>query len=387
MIVLLKIGLALYGVVYALLKLLPVRKKIVFLSRQSNEPSTDIRMTAEEIKRSHPDYETVILCRKIEKNLKGMAGYCFHMFRQMYHMATSEAAVLDSYCILACCLHHRKDFLIIQMWHSIGTMKKFGYSILDSPEGSSRKMAEAMRMHDQYDYIFAGGDSYRPHLAEGFNQDAGKIVTLPLPRVELLKSKDYAESTKEKILSDYPQLADPDKKNVVYCPTFRKEGGEFESQIGAVRELVAAVDAEKYNLILKLHPLSEVDVDAPGVLCDHKYSTMDMLFVSDYVVSDYSCIIYEAAILDRPVYLFAYDFEQYTAARDFYIDYLAEVPGPVCASASEVAAAFGKPYDMEKLAAFRDKYISPESHDETKAIADFIFEKISQKKKKNGGRP
>ena len=133
MIVLLKIGLALYGVIYAVLKRLPVQKKIVFMSRQSNEPSLDIRMTADEIKKSHPDYKTVILCRKIEKNLKGMAGYGLHMFRQLYHMATAEAAVLDSYCIPACCLHHRKGFLIVQMWHSIGTMKKFGYSILDQP--------------------------------------------------------------------------------------------------------------------------------------------------------------------------------------------------------------------------------------------------------------
>ena len=49
MIVLLKIGLALYGVIYAVLKRLPVQKKIVFMSRQSNEPSLDIRMTADEI--------------------------------------------------------------------------------------------------------------------------------------------------------------------------------------------------------------------------------------------------------------------------------------------------------------------------------------------------
>ena len=378
MIVLLKIGLALYGVIYAVLKRLPVQKKIVFMSRQSNEPSLDIRMTADEIKKSHPDYKTVILCRKIEKNLKGMAGYGLHMFRQLYHMATAEAAVLDSYCIPACCLHHRKGFLIVQMWHSIGTMKKFGYSILDQPEGTSRKMAEAMHMHDQYDFVFASGD-YKPHLAEGFNQDIDKIVTFPLPRVELLKRQDYAESIKRKILADYPQLADPDKKNVVYCPTFRKESSEFVSQIDAVEELVAAIDTEKYNLILKLHPLSEVEVDSPGVLCDHTYSTMDMLFVSDYVVSDYSCIIYEAAILNRPVYLFAYDFEQYTATRDFYIDYRAEVPGPVCADAAEVAASVGQPYNMEKLAAFRDRYISPLSHNETKSIVDFIFEQIEKK--------
>ena len=47
-------------------------------------------------------------------------------------------------------------------------MKKFGYSILDKPEGSSSRMARLMKMHENYDFILAAGDGYKAHLAEGF---------------------------------------------------------------------------------------------------------------------------------------------------------------------------------------------------------------------------
>ena len=36
-----------------------------------------------------------------------------------------------------------------------------------------------------------------------------------------------------------------------------------------------------------------------------------MLYISDIVISDYSCIIYEAALLNIPLYFYTYDYEKY----------------------------------------------------------------------------
>ena len=86
-------------------------------------------------------------------------------------------------------------------------MKKFGYSILDKPEGSPSKLAKLMKMHANYDYILAAGEGYKEHLAEGFNYPLDKIVTLPLPRMELLKDEDHRNDTLQKIFKIYPELA------------------------------------------------------------------------------------------------------------------------------------------------------------------------------------
>ena len=114
-------------------------------------------------------------------------------------MATSKAVILDSYCILASVLKHRKSLLIIQMWHSVGTMKKFGYSILDKPEGSSSKIAHLMKMHRGYSYVFCAGEGYVEHIAEGFNISKDIIRIFPLPRVELLQNREYIEQKRKEI--------------------------------------------------------------------------------------------------------------------------------------------------------------------------------------------
>ena len=370
--IIIKLGTVILNFLYSLLKLLPQKKKVVIISRQADDPSLDISMLESKFKELHPEYETVILCKKIGPGLTGKIKYCFHMLTQMYHLATSEIVILDSYCILVSLLTHRKSLLVIQMWHSIGTMKKFAYSILDKPEGSSSKIAHLMKMHKNYDYILAAGDGYKEHLSQGFNYPLEKIVTLPLPRVEVLKDKAYAQNIKERVFSAYPQLNK--KENIVYVPTFRKANDdEF---LVALKDLCDNIDYSKYNLIIKAHPLTDLSNFNGGLaIIDREFSSFDMLFVADYVVSDYSCIMYEAAVLNKPIYLYTYDYENYMATRDIYMDYKKEVPGPICDNGKALKDAIEDgTYDYEKLHFFLNKYVYMGSSHETEDIINFIIE-------------
>lgn len=356
------------NIIYAPLKLLPVQKKLVILSRQSNKPSTDIDMLAAKVSELHPDYKVVVLCRKIEGGMASKLGYGLHILTQMYHLATSEIAVLDSYCIAASVLHHRKKLLIIQMWHSIGTMKQFGYSILDKAEGSSSTVAHAMKMHRNYDYVLGAGEGYRSHLAAGFDFPEDRIVILPLPRAELLSRPDWVDAKRDEILTAHPELKE--SFNVVYVPTFRKGEGcdeEFAEAVDALRNALAA-EGDKYRLVVKAHPLSMVDCDYP------EYSSFDMLTIADAIVSDYSCIIYEGAILGTPIYFYSYDFEEYMSARSMYMDYPAELPSPMFETAEPLAnyIASGE-YDCDALEKFLHKYVAAPCPNATEDIVNFIW--------------
>ena len=370
-----KTGIFVLNIIYSVMKLLPQKRKITFISRQSSRPSLDITMLDRKLRELHSDYETVILCRTLDPGILNKISYAFHMLKQMYHIATSEAVILDSYCIAVSILNHRKKLLVIQMWHSIGTMKKFGYSILDKPEGSSSRIAHLMKMHRNYDYILAAGDGYRDHLAEGFSYPPEKIITLPLPRVEVLKDKEYARRKKEEILGVYPGLKD--RKNIVYVPTFRKvNDDEF---LHALKALCDSVDYSKYNLIIKAHPLTDLSgFDGGKAVRDTRFSSFDMLFISDIIISDYSCIMYEAAVLGKPIYLYAYDFDEYMSTREIYIDYKKEIPSPVCSTAAELMEAVREDsYDYDALDAFLKKYVYMGSRHETEDIISFVFDHIS----------
>lgn len=368
--IILKIGVKILQALYLLFKRLPSKQKISFISRQSNMASLDFILLSEKIQQMHPDYEQAMLCRKIEDGFLLKLKYCCHLLVQMYHLATSKIVILDSYSILVSVLSHKSDLLIIQMWHSVGTMKKFGYSILDQKEGSSSKIAYIMRMHANYDYILAASDGYKTHLAEGFNYPLSKIITLPLPRVELLKDETYAKQKKEEIYKFYPQLKH--KKTILYVPTFRKSNdSSFQN---AIIELADAVNYENYNLIIKAHPLAGFSGEHSQAIIDSHFTSFDMLFACDYIISDYSCIIYEAAILKRPIYLYDYDYREYMGSRDIYMDYKKEMPDTICTTAAETVQAIENnicdPEDIENLL---HKYVYTGSQHETQDIVEFIF--------------
>jgi len=372
-----KVGIFFINIIYFFIKLLPTRNKITFISRQTDKETMDFKLLREEINKRNNKTKVVVLCHQLEgginSTLKTKIKYIFHMFRQMYHLATSKVVVLDSYCMVVSILKHKKKLTIIQMWHSMGTMKKFGYAVLDLEEGSNSKIARAMNMHKNYDYIFASAEAYKEHLAGGFNYTTDNILTFPLPRYDLLKSKEYDKKCKNKIYKTYPTLKK--KKNIVYCPTFRKTKTDF---IKALEKLIDSVDFNKYNLILKLHPLSTVRIkkEYEGLIIDNKYSTFDMLSIADYIISDYSCVIYEAAVKNIALYFYNYDYDTYVGTRGLALDYYKELPGVISKNPKEIMRSIEKNnYDYPKLKKFADKYIEP-SKGATKNIVDFIFSKM-----------
>ena len=393
--------------VYCFFKLLPTKNKITMISRQSNNITVDFKLLKDEIEKensrigkdnngesndSGKEYENenkknsesgkenpnnikklkvIVLCHKLEggANAKFLEKikYGFHMLSQMYHIATSKVVVLDSYCILISILKHKKDLKVIQMWHSMGTMKKFGYQILDKEEGSKKELANVMHMHKNYDYVFASSWAYAQELAEGFGCGINKIRIFSLPRVDLLTSKEYRQNITKKITEKYPKILQ--KKNILYCPTFRKDESLLEKEI---YKMIEQIDFDKYNLIIKLHPLSKIEIHNNNVIYDKYFSSMDMLFSADYIISDYSCIIYEAAVLKIPLFFFAFDLQEYLNNRGLTLDYKKEVPGVVSSSAKKIIDAIDKnEYDVDLVEQFRKKYVT-NIENCTKKIVEFI---------------
>ena len=365
--------------IYSIFKLFPVKKKITYISRQSNVLPVDFDLVIREMKRRHPEYQQVTLIKMIGKSLPEKIGYCFHMFRQMYHIATSEMVVLDTYCIAVSVLQQRKSLVVIQMWHALGAMKKFGYSILDKGEGTKQSLAEAMQMHKNYTYIFSSSEFCCRFFAEAFNASIDQMVVMPLPRLDLLFDPEHIANVKKKILSQYPRLADKTKKTIVYAPTFRKEGGSFEEKEleAAAEKLAEAIDYERYNLVTKFHPLSGITLRNENVIQDKIFSTIDFCQMADAVILDYSAVVFEISMLGKPMYFYAFDYDSYMKSRDVYIDFKKYVPGIITGDTQKLMAAIdNNESDSGRQKEFRDLMISrPKSTSYTADVADF-FEKV-----------
>lgn len=358
--------------IYQCFRLCPVKDKVTMISRQGNEPSIDFQLVEQEIKKKSASTEVVVLCRTLDGGVKATVfdkmKYGFHMFVQMYHIATSKVVLLDTYCIVVSLLKHRKSLKVVQMWHSMGTMKLFGYTALDSQEGSSRKLAESMHMHANYDYFVSASTNYQEHLAKGFGCEESKAFICPLPRYDLLTDSGYKKQMQEKIFSRYPELKT--KKRILYCPTFRKNERLMEDALNGLVEHLP----EEYNLIVKLHPLSKFSIEKENVWDLKGFSTFDALFVADYVISDYSCVIYEAGVMNLPLCYYIFDFDEYTKKRGFAIDYMKEVKGVISKNPAEIMEAIqNDDFRMDEIRTFIDKYIQKTDH-ATEKLVDFLMQ-------------
>jgi CDP-glycerol glycerophosphotransferase len=73
------------------------------------------------------------------------------------------------------------------------------------------------------------------------------------------------------------------------------------------------------------------------------------------LLTDYSSIMFDYAVLDRPIVIHAPDWDEYRARRGVYFDLLAAPPGTVTRTQDEVAEALAAPGDGQR-AAFRERF-------------------------------
>ena len=369
-----KIGIFFLNIIYCFFKILKVQNKVTFISRQHKKKSEDIILLEKELRNNN--VKTVVLCKMIESGFLSKIKYFFHMFVQMYYLATSKVIVLDGYCIVACVLKKKKGTTIVQMWHAIGAFKKFGYSILNMEEGVSKDLALAMKMHNNYDYVLTSSKYTKKYFAEAFNTNISKLVVYPLPRVDKLINDEYKKKIQNKVREKYPQLKK--KKTIVYAPTFRK----YVENKDKIEELINTVDYGKYNLIIKLHPLTNLKLQHDKAIFDKNFSTVEIMTISDYIITDYSAIVFEAAMLLKPIFFYCYDYDNYYKKRNFYIDYKKEMPGVISDNAKEIIKSIeSNSYDLEKVGSFSKKYVEINGKSQTKNIVDFLIQILNNSQK------
>ena len=317
---LLKAGAAVFG-------LFPVRRRVVLMSRQSSKPSQDFCLLAEALRKRFP-YLEVQMC-VTEPEIKAKAQFAGNTVRQLKWARTSSVVVLDGYIPAVSVPKPRPGVTVIQLWHAMGAIKRFGYQCLDTPDGRSSTSARVLRMHRNYDWIVVGGPWAVNDLAAAFDAPVEKVLPLGLPRLDYLCAPAFEgqrDEMRTRILGEFPLLANG-RKNVVYAPTFRRN--DFSFGMHELQQALEFVGDFPFNFVYAGHPLE--DEGDPlclpeNTLADTGFRTIDLLLVADCVITDYSAIAYEAAALGVPVFFSVSDIEEYRISPGLNVDPLADYP-------------------------------------------------------------
>ncbi len=350
---------------YAPMKLFKTKNRIVWLSRQSDDKSIDMLLLERAIKDETPDTEQVFRLRMIPDGIINKLKYCIGIIGDMYYLATSRVALLDTYSITVSCLKHKKSLKVIQLWHASGAIKKFGLQSLGTKEGRDEKVSRAMCMHKNYDYILAPSKATAKIFMQAFGYQADKIKICSLPRVDEVLTDNGAAT---RFYRENPALIN--EKIVLYLPTFR------DSEALAVNALKSEFEngnMQGYHLIVSTHPLfSKVRRDA-SCSFNGSYSTYDLMKIADIIITDYSACAFEASVLMKPLYFFVFDYEKYSSERGLNIDLKAEMSSATFEQADELCRSIkAGEYDFNSLYAFKSKYMENTNSNNAQILAKFI---------------
>ena len=119
------------------------KARVAIISRESNKKTIDVRMLEEELCRRGVKVQTLCKLLTKDKSIKSL-GYIGHVIKQEAAILRADVVVLDTYCIPASMIPHGKGTKIIQMWHALAAIKKFGWQTVGKKDGSSEKMTCAI---------------------------------------------------------------------------------------------------------------------------------------------------------------------------------------------------------------------------------------------------
>jgi CDP-glycerol glycerophosphotransferase len=84
----------------------------------------------------------------------------------------------------------------------------------------------------------------------------------------------------------------------------------------------------------------------------------DLYLAADVLVTDYSSVMFDFVLTDKPIVLLAPDLEQYREVeRGFYFDLEEHAPGPLIRTTAGVVEALSEPdRDADRRARFRSRF-------------------------------
>ncbi|TGD11597.1 CDP-glycerol glycerophosphotransferase family protein [Brevibacterium sp. S111] len=275
-------------------------------------------------------------------------------FHLAWQMGKANTILIDDYFAVLKDLGNRNEQKIIQLWHAGSGFKSVGYSRFGQYGSPNLRNA-----HRQYSYAICGSQHLRDVYSEAFGIERESVFATGLPRIDGFLREGRAEEVLVEFENDFPEAKD--KRKILWAPTFRGRGSGDAHYDYDVIDFQALYDAcgDDTVVLFRQHHFIPEPAPIPSEFSDRLIDvascpdTNDLLLISDVLITDYSSVIYEYSLLERPMIFFAYDLETYSATRGMHRDYEKAAPGSIATTFDELVNLIRQPaLSVEKTKEF-----------------------------------
>lgn len=213
----------------------------------------------------------------------------------------------------------KKDTKYIIFQHGTVGIKKIGKHI------NLKNKSFKTKNKEKIDYFFIQGRKEKKILSDALEIDESKIFNTGLPRNDELVNIN----TNKVIECKYKLHIPKDRKVILYAPTFREfyKDNKFNSIMKCPFDFLKLQKAlgNEYIFLVTAHyeiaNLLNIPKNSEFVINAFDYPYInDLMIASDILISDYSSIIFDYSILEKPIFCYGFDYDIYIKNRSMYQD-------------------------------------------------------------------
>lgn len=300
-------------------KYLPVKhNKIVFINFFGQGFGDSPKYIAEEIIRQELPYDLVWLIKdkkiEIPHGIRKVKLYTNNWLPTIHSIYTlSTAKVIISNVKMTPSYHKKNSQFYIQTWHGSIAFKAIEKEAQDKLDPL---YIEGSKKDSTFINLFLSSNSIQTEEIKNFFWYDGEIFESGSPRNDILyRPNDEKESIKQVI--GLPS----ESKVVLYAPTFRDDENTeyYNIDLEKIRKNLVEKTGDDWHILIRLHPnvrKKELMKTSMYVTDTTSYPDMQqLLFIADILITDYSTTIYDAAILQKVIFLYTPDLDKYKAER------------------------------------------------------------------------
>lgn len=355
-------------------------KKVVFVEIRLPEISNSFREMYDELSNNY-DFE--IHTHFLRNSFVPREEYIENCKKMLEDIATAKYVFVNEASDIISCVDLRPETVITQLWHGCGAFKRFGMSTADKIFGYNAQEQKKHPFYKNYTYVTVSSPEVVWAYAEAMDLEDRKEIIRPVgvSRTDVFYKQEAKDQAFAHLYEKFP--AAKGKKVILFAPTFRGRVANAQTPECFDLKLFAENFKEEYVVIFKHHPLVKELPEIPQEYADtfaydatHTMTIEDLLCVSDICISDYSSLIFEYSLLERPMLFYAYDLEEYFDWRGFYYDYDELTPGPICKTNEEMVDYIRNietRFDKQQVIDFKNKFMSACDGNATKRIIEMML--------------